>query len=184
MKYLLVVKDDLVAYTWLHPWEDADSEAATTAISNWISCFGCMDWLLQDLGSLFVASLMRNLTRSAFIRHRFTIPHCPWANGTVERLGIKTIMVHKAVLSEWNFSLLQWPSIVELMHNIINQSSVLRPGERANGRARCHVEVFTGMTPPSLLIDSSRILQFKDLPALYEAKAFEISFVGAGHQAL
>lgn len=37
LKYVLVIKDDLSSYTWLWPCGSADSEAATYALSKWIS---------------------------------------------------------------------------------------------------------------------------------------------------
>lgn len=40
LKYLLLIKDDLSSYTWLHPSENADSDAATSALFKWIACFG------------------------------------------------------------------------------------------------------------------------------------------------
>lgn len=51
-----------------------------------IMSFECIQWLVTDQASHFVASLMNNLGSEARVRHYFPAPHCPWAIGTVDRL--------------------------------------------------------------------------------------------------
>lgn len=48
VKYILIVTNDIISYTWLFPSNNVDSDAATTAIGRWITCFGEMDWLVAD----------------------------------------------------------------------------------------------------------------------------------------
>lgn len=84
LKYIILMKDDFISYTWLHPCDQAGIDAAPTAIAKCIKCLGCMKWLVMDQGSHFVASLMNRLTENAKMRHDFTTLYCPWANGTVK----------------------------------------------------------------------------------------------------
>lgn len=48
LKYILVIKDDISSYTWIHPCTSSDSDAAESALSTWIACFGEMDWIVTD----------------------------------------------------------------------------------------------------------------------------------------
>lgn len=129
LKYILVIKDDVSSYTWLHACSNADSDAATNALSRWFACFGCMHWLVTDQGSHFVASLMSTLTKKAKIRHHSTTPYCPWANGTVERLCKEILRITKALLSEWKLPVTQWPSLTESIQKIINHSPSKKLGK-------------------------------------------------------
>lgn len=77
LKYMLLVRSDISFYTWSFPSVEADSDAATNAISKWISCFGCRDWLGTDQETHFRATLMRRLESEMFIGHPFTTLSCP-----------------------------------------------------------------------------------------------------------
>lgn len=119
INFLFVIKDDLSASTWMHPWENADRDTATSALTTWLSSFDCMDSLLTDQGMHFVTSLMSNLTKSDHVRHHFTMAYSPWAHGKVRRLCKELIRMSKALLSEWKLLALQWPSIVVAIHTVL-----------------------------------------------------------------
>lgn len=40
MQYVLVVKDDLSAYTWIFPEELADAEGTADSLLDWMTAFG------------------------------------------------------------------------------------------------------------------------------------------------
>lgn len=69
VKYLLLIKDDLSSYSWIHPCNNAERDAVTIALLKWMECLGCMEWLVTDQGSRFIASLMTNFTK----KHRSAI---------------------------------------------------------------------------------------------------------------
>lgn len=163
LKYILVVKADISSYTWLQPCINADSDAAVGTIEKWILCFGIMDWLVTDQGSHFKTSLMNLLTSETRIRHHFTTAYCPWANGTVERLCREVLRVTRALLSEWKLSVGQWPTIVECIQRIINQSPMEHLGKDDDGKMLCPMKVFTGLNPSTLLVRPSPLRRFRDL---------------------
>lgn len=41
--FILVIKDDLSSYAWLHSCDYADNDAATTATKKWIPGVGCIN---------------------------------------------------------------------------------------------------------------------------------------------
>lgn len=77
LKFILVVKDDIISYTRLQPCVSSDSDTAVSTIAKWISCFGVMDCLVAEQGSHFKSSLMKELTSVTRIRHHFTTTYCP-----------------------------------------------------------------------------------------------------------
>lgn len=38
MRFVLVIKDALSSYIWVHPYASPDSESATASFSKWILC--------------------------------------------------------------------------------------------------------------------------------------------------
>lgn len=184
LTYVLLIKDDLSSYTWLHPCANADSEAATNAIAKWISCFGCMPWLVTDQGSHFTASLMTNLTREMHIRHHFTTAYCPWANGTIERLCKEVLRVVRALLSEWKMPVTQWPSLVGAVQKVINHSPIKRLGRNRAGNMRCPMEVFTGLTPSPLLVRPMPLKTYRTVRVLDNERVRSIIDIGKLHESL
>lgn len=184
LTYILLIKDDLSSYTWLHPCASADSEAATNAIAKWISCFGCMGWLVTDQGPHFTASLMTSLTDEMRIRHHFTTAYCSCANGTIERLCKEILRSAHALLSEWKLPAIKWPSIIEAIQKIINHAPLQRLGRNKAGHMRCPMEVFTGLTPSPLSLRPMPLKSYRTLQALDQEKALNMVDVGRLHESL
>lgn len=151
-----------------------DSDTAASTLSRWFACFSFMDCLVTDQGSHFVASLMASLTKASRIRHHFTIPYCPRANGTVERLCKDVLRISKALLSKWKLRIVQWPSIIEAIHNIINHSPAIRLGKNKQGSTLCPMEDLTALKPSPLLKRPMPLRNFKDVKALDEARTREL----------
>lgn len=124
IKYLLLAKDDLRSHIWLYLCDSAVSDAATSALGNWMTCFGGMRWLVTDQGSHFIASLMASRPKDAPISHHFTTPYCPCPSGTVERLCKEVLRISKSLLSKWKWQTIQWSATVKAVQRVINQSSL------------------------------------------------------------
>lgn len=127
LKYVLVIKDDLSSYSWLHSCCSADGDAATVTLSNWDLVFcQSMKWLISDRVPQFTASLMKNLTKNVHVRLHLSTACSPWANRTVERLCKEVICSVRVLLLELKLLLLEWPSVIEEGQAIINQSPLKR----------------------------------------------------------
>lgn len=100
-KYLLLLGDNHVSYTWLHLCSNADSDGATGTIAQWIASFGCMSWSVTDQSFHLVASLMKLLVTEARIRHHPGASSCPWAHGAMEILCLVVARIFKALKLEW-----------------------------------------------------------------------------------
>lgn len=126
-----------------------------SALSKWMACFGCREWLINDQSSNFIGPLMTNIIKEAQIRHQFTAPYCPWSNGTVEPLCNEVLRIAKALLSEWELPAGHWPAIVEVVQKVINQSPLNRLGKASQGKVRCPMEIFKGLRISSSFIRST-----------------------------
>lgn len=175
-KYVLLMKDDLSSFVQIFPAETPDAETAACSIAKWISTFGGMDWLVSDRGSHFTASLVAHLTEQARVRHHFTTAYCPWANGTVERLCKETIRTAKALLSEWKLSPTKWPTVLNSIQLIVNQSPLEKLGRNGNSPTwRTPLEVFTGRKPQPMLNQLTPTHELAKHTPIEAARAREIS---------
>lgn len=184
LKFLLLIKDDISSYTWLYPCENADSDVATSGLAKWMACLGSMEWLVTDQGSHVIASLMNSLTQEARIRHHFRKAYCPCSNGTIERLCKEVSRVAKALLLEWKLSAGKWPSIIESIQKVMNQSTWKRFRKNTQGGMRCPMKVFTGLRPSPLLVRLTPLRKYKDLRAIDEARTAEIINFSGLHEVL
>lgn len=125
---MLFTKVGSNSYAWLHTSANEYSNAATNALSKCIACFRCMNWLVTDQGSHFIAKLIKALTKDLKISHHFTTLHSSWANATVERPCMKILQIAKDSRSEWKLPEQQWPSIFEVLQKITNHATFQRLG--------------------------------------------------------
>lgn len=63
LKYILVIKEDISFYSWLHAYGNASCGAANITLSRWFACFTCMEWLVRDQSWHLVALRMTILTK-------------------------------------------------------------------------------------------------------------------------
>lgn len=185
LKYILILKDDLTSFTWLFASSSPDAETATNAIARWISTFGSMDWLVSDQGSHFTANVTKQLANEAHVRQHFTTAYCPWANGTIERLCKEVLRTARALLSEWRMPPTQWPSIVNCMQLIINQSPLERLGQDHGASTwRTPLQVFTGREPRLMLVRPEPISELSRHEPMEVAKAREVAKLQLLHTAM
>ncbi|KAF0754023.1 hypothetical protein AaE_005489, partial [Aphanomyces astaci] len=52
---------------------------------EWFGLFGVVKTWVSDCVSHFKNELINTMGRMFGVNHHFVTPHCPWANGTVER---------------------------------------------------------------------------------------------------
>ena len=99
MKYILIIRDEISSFVWLHPADAANAEVTALALSGWIASFSTMDWLVSDQGSHFMNELNEELFSKYKVRRHFTTAYSPWANSTVERVCREVLRSCKALLS-------------------------------------------------------------------------------------
>lgn len=128
-----------------------------------------MDWLATNQRSHFIATLMKNLIREARIDRHFTTQYCPWGNGTVERLCREVLRTVRGLLSECKLPATQWPSMVDAIQKIINQSALNRL-ERSKQRVlRCSMEVFNGLKRSIMIIHPVPLRPYREMKTLNNA---------------
>ena len=96
--YVLILKDDLSGYVWLKPCEAANAESASKILIEWAAAFGVpMAWM-SDQGSHFKNKVVSELSKKLRIDHIFSLPYCPWVNGTVEVVCREMARATRAIL--------------------------------------------------------------------------------------
>lgn len=113
------------------------SNAATSALSKWISRYGYMQWLVIDQESCLKTTAIKNMTGDMQIRHHFMIPYRPCSNGTVQRLFKEILRIARASMSKWEPAAGSCPAIVDAIQWVVSHSPVERFGRNANENLRC-----------------------------------------------
>ena len=98
--YVLIVKDDFISYIWLISCCAANAETTVNFLIKWFSAFGTVPQLVSDRGSHFNNEVLRGLREKTHGSHHFTLPYCPWTNGTVEVVSRELIRAMHALPSE------------------------------------------------------------------------------------
>ena len=120
--YILVLKDQFSGYVELVPCDAPTSAHAAMALSWWVARFSKPRWLISDNGSHFTAKVVEQLSRSFDIQHHFTVPYCPWSNGSVERANRDIKALLKVVLKSAKYPEYCWPYVLPAVMNIMNQT--------------------------------------------------------------
>ena len=166
--YVLLVRDDLSAYTWLKSCPTADAAAATAVLGAWNATFSAPDYWISDGGSHFVNTLMTNLRERFGTRQHTTLAYTPWSNGTAERCCREVLRALRALVAELKLSPRQWPALVDCVQAILNHS----PLERLGGR--CPLEAFAGLKPQRPLAHAAPVADFQEVRSLDQAKATQL----------
>jgi len=99
--YILILKDDFSSYVQLIPCESANAEATAGALIQWFASFGTVIQWVSDQGSHFKNEVIRILRKQTRGSHHFTLPYCPWTNGTVEVVCLELLRALRALSSEF-----------------------------------------------------------------------------------
>lgn len=145
--YLLLLRDGLSNYIWLWPTTKAESSEVSKAISRWIDVFTRMDIWVSDQGSHFKNTVVKLLAEQHHINHHFTTAYSPWSNGSIERCCREVLRAATAILSELRLAPQDWPSVVNIIQKVLNESPLERLGKRDDGTFRTPLEVMTGLKP-------------------------------------
>lgn len=84
MKYILVMKDDLSGYVWLHRYAESNAKNVAEYFLLWFSGFGIPRVWISEQGSHFKNNLVKNISTALKVNHNFTLPYTPCSNGSVE----------------------------------------------------------------------------------------------------
>ena len=84
---------------------------------------------------------MEALTQVLGYDHHITMPHCPWANGSVEVVGKDLCWTLRALCSEFQASVDEWDLVLPLTEHAINHRRLSILGDRSA------VEIMTGRQP-------------------------------------
>jgi hypothetical protein len=138
--YILVLKDKFSGYVELVPCDSPTSANAVMALQWWIARFTKPKYLISDQGSHFTATVVNKLAKLFDVRQHFTIPYCPWSNGSVERVNrdikaLLKIMMRNTVHKQFN----DWPYVLPVVMSVINSTPSSRLGNHAPK------EVFLGL---------------------------------------
>lgn len=145
-KYVLILKDDLSSYTWLYACDAADAETTANALIDWFAAFSPVPQWVSDQGTHFKNEIITLLKSKFRSMHHFTLPYCPWSNGTVEVVCRELQRALRALLSEFNLPFRFWPDVLPIVQSVLNTTSVPRLGNR------CPLTVFTGQVPLTPLL--------------------------------
>jgi transposase InsO family protein len=119
--YVLIVKEDITGYVWLHPCAEPTAEVVIDVLTRWLSTFGIAEVWVSDKGSHFLNSVVEGLRQTLNAKHRFTLPYCSWSNGTVERVCREILRLLRALCTEKvNLSTNEWPKLISLVQLTLN----------------------------------------------------------------
>lgn len=182
--YALLTKDNFSSLSSLVPWATADSDEAGSALSKCIASFGGMNWLVNDRGSHFTATVIQSLTSEHHISHHVATPYYPWANRTIEFLCKKVLRAVKAFSLQWKMPRNQWPARMEAVQRIINQSPVKRLERNNKEWLRCPMQIFNGLKPYPLQIGPMPLKLYPDMKIVAEARCKLIINIESVHGAV
>jgi len=141
IKYILMMRDDFSSYCWLFPFSNANSDSTAMALLEWSSSFNVPRMLMSDQGTHFKNETVRKLSRALKVPHHFTLPHTPWSNGAVERLGKEILRTFRTAVSELQVPFSTWPDLVPLVQSALNNSLSPQRGNLAP------ITIFMGKEP-------------------------------------
>jgi transposase InsO family protein len=120
-KYILVVIDCFSRFVELIPCKDVTAVSAAKALLQVVGRYGCIQRIQSDHGSQYDNELIDNLCNWFEIRHRYSLPYRPQANGIVERVN-KEIMRHLRYYLADKLIFDKWGMCLPLIQRIVNSS--------------------------------------------------------------
>lgn len=126
LKYVLVGKDDLTSYCWLHICIHPDSKVVVHAFGHWIVAFESMKWLVSDRGPPFRSTVVQEFTHDLRICRHFSTSYCSFSSWTGERLCKGVLRASIVLLSERRMKLGEWPSIIGYLQEVKHQAPLAR----------------------------------------------------------
>ena len=119
--YMLIIKDTFSHFIRLYPTAHADSTTTVKCLLDWVSIFGIPPMMLSDQGSHFKSKVVAQLAKSLGVQeHHFTVPHCPWGRGSIERVNLVVLDLLSMLTAETGQASWQWPYYTPSVCDIIN----------------------------------------------------------------
>ena len=155
---------------------EATAASAAEALLAWFSRYGVADVWVSDQGPHFKNQLLDAVRRSLKVKHHFTTPHSPWANGGVERVNREVLKLTRALLSENAMPDDQWAYLLVAIQSSLNTARTRR---LASASA---IEVCTGNAQPHPL-DTIFVPELKAKSTLENARGVKTLKMGEQVQA-
>lgn len=139
---------------------------------DWFCTFSVVPQWVSDQGSHFKNELMKMLKERLRTNHHFTLPYCPWSNGTVEVVCRELTRCMRALLLEYSLPFKFWPSILPVFQSILNNTKIDRLGKRSTATA------FMAVDPSTLMTEIKVYRSGKvELASVYVARGRQLSYI-------
>ena len=164
-RYLLVLVDILTRYAVAIPIKDKSAKRVTDTLRKRVFVNGLLGPpvnLISDNGLEFSNQAMTRLLRRNGVKHRFTTPYNPKANGSTERLNRTLLSLLRGLLTpgvEWDKAV---EPVLQIYNNCPHSATKLSPYEAITGRPS---------RPPHVLPDCQALLSNTEEVALTEQTA-------------
>lgn len=136
-----MLRDDHSDHKWFFAFANESAENAAQAIIDCCAAFGVPNRLMSDGPTHFKNETVRLVTRGLKVPHHFSLPYTLWSNGAVERLGKELVRTFRAMLSELQMRVEEWPDLLPVVQSALNNSP---SPQRANVEP---IKAFLGMKP-------------------------------------
>lgn len=120
IRYTLIVREDLSGYPWLQSAEQADSETTADHLMDWFEAFGVERSWFSDPGSNIKNKLVKSFSKKRKANHNYTLPYCPWSNGSVDSVCREFFGICRDLLSEFQLPQSAWHSVTPLIQYALN----------------------------------------------------------------
>lgn len=114
-KYVLMLVDRMKRLVMFVPAGKPTAILAARTLLKWGAQHGLPKWIISDGGSHSNNAVLKELTTLMGIHHHITLVYCPWANDSVEVVGIDLLWTLRALTSEFHTGLDEWDLLSPLI---------------------------------------------------------------------
>lgn len=143
--YLLVIKDDLTSKVDLFSSAGPDAATVVSALILWRARYHLPNdaILMSDQGSHFCNQLVETLRKEMKFTQRYSVAYSPWCNGSAEVANVAVLNLFRALLSEAQLPVAQWPRLLPQVTMYLNEMP--RRSLMLDGVARSPNSIFMGL---------------------------------------
>lgn len=124
--YVLITKDYFSGYVRLRTVRAADCDTTPEVLMDWFTLLRVSKTWILDGGLQFLNNLVTTMCQKLRSKDHFTVPYCPWSNGTIRLVCRELLHTCRAAVSEFQVSFSAWPSLVPLVQPALNCAPVKR----------------------------------------------------------
>lgn len=114
-KYVLIIKDDLTSYVWIMPVRNIDAVTTAECLLKCFATFCTVRAWISVQGSHLMNETVAEIRDCTNSQHHFTLPYCPWCNGTVEDVCRELKTTTNAILNAFHLSATMWLSTLSFV---------------------------------------------------------------------